>query len=740
MNLGKNWRRRRLGAGVVIALLAACPVLVAANKDRQTPVNRGTMLMAKGREGGRGGGGNGGGAARANDRGGGDRGGDRGAAAAQQDAAHQRAAEQSARQESQQRQAAAEASRRQQEDRQAQQAARQEQQRRADESQARESARARAEQAAQAQEQQQQRRGDQARADQDAANRNYDRYRRAAADAAQRERDRRAADQAAQRQSNRDLRNNNNNDNGRDRAEQKAPQPSVDRRSGRNAGSDAPALQQPAPSSRNRNDKPSAGTRGDSHDAAVSNSNDRRTRGDHFNASSQSGGRETILPNTGWSRAKAEYSSGIASLTPKPKPGVEVWSGKPSSQGQSASFQSNSNLIHHHRDAAVVIPAHHQSNSVAVFSHHFHDPQVFHHRFFQPSYCYQPFFGYRSYAFCAPAYSCYSYCYCPGYFDECFDHVGFFFGDGHYSLSFSFCDYTPCYDPCYYRPFRYYHYDNGCGYPRYRHSYFDCDWYSCARPYYGCYRPRYTCYQPLYTSYTDYSYLDEPSYPGPYDYYNDSAEPYVPPYLPPVDAAPSDGDYSPPLQDIAPAAPVPTDGWDLLVAGNAREARRVFDRGRNVHPNDGLANIGYAIAAGLLSRYDDATASMRIALRNDPESLNEVPDNAKIEQGVRQLLDYYVDRIKSAPGDVDALFMSAALRFLVDDEALAYFAADRAIEKGDKDVSVLNLKRLIQSALDKDSQKHQAEPAPSVAPSDRPAAIPSEQPAASKPSTVPVLY
>lgn len=450
-----------------------------------------------------------------------------------------------------------------------------------------------------------------------------------------------------------------------------------------------------------------------------------------------------VLPNTGWGRAKAEISSGsLASLTPKPKPGVEVWSGKPHSQGQSAALSS-----HHHRDSAIVISA--QNHSFGGSSHHFHDPEVFHHRFFQPSYRYQQgFFGYRSYTFCAPAYSCYSYNYCPGFFDDCFDHVGFFFGDGHYSLSFSFCNTSPCYDPCYYRPIRYYYYDNGCGYPRYRHSYFDCDWYSCARPYYGYYRPRYSCYQPVYSSYSNYSYLDEPSYSAPDDYYsNSNYDDFAEPYVPPADLAPLSGDYSPPLQDIAPSAPASTDGWDLLVDGNAREARRAFDRAKGAHHNDGLPKIGYAIAAGLLSRYDDAVSSMRSALRTDPESLNEVPENAQLDQQLRQLLEYFIDRTKSSSDDIDALFMTSVLRYLAGDEALAYFAADRAIDKGDKDLSTLNLKLLIQTALDKDSKQQQpapdaapSNPAPSLNPSDQPATTPFQKPASSEPSAVPVLY
>ena len=171
--------------------------------------------------------------------------------------------------------------------------------------------------------------------------------------------------------------------------------------------------------------------------------------------------------------------------------------------------------------------------------------------------------------------------------------------------------------------------------------------------------------------------------------------------------------------------PAGRNGWDLLLAGDVNEAQRAFDRERLNVPGDGLPQIGQAITAGLLERYEEAVAAMRKALRDDPDALNEVPQNSQIADQIRALLTHYRNITREKPEDIDALFMTAALRHLLQEDALAYFAIDKAIDAGDSDDIARMLKSVIQRALDA-----QPDPAVPIPPGTSPA---TPEPAGSSP-------
>jgi len=179
----------------------------------------------------------------------------------------------------------------------------------------------------------------------------------------------------------------------------------------------------------------------------------------------------------------------------------------------------------------------------------------------------------------------------------------------------------------------------------------------------------------------------------------------------------------------------PTDGWELLAQGDAREARRSFDRAREAFPNDGLPRIGYAIACGLLDRGDEAITEMRRVIRDDPDALDEVPQDEALMVYVQQLIDRMNARTQDQAGDADAYFMIAALRYVMDEDARAYLAIDMALDRGDRDRSAQQLKSMIQQAIENDAA---AEPAGEVQPGQfpqepmptPPAAPPATQPAA----------
>ncbi len=116
-------------------------------------------------------------------------------------------------------------------------------------------------------------------------------------------------------------------------------------------------------------------------------------------------------------------------------------------------------------------------------------------------------------------------------------------------------------------------------------------------------------------------------------------------------------------------------------------------------PYEGAPRIGYAITTGLLDRDSAAVDAMRRALIDDPEAVRWVPDDPQMREQILILLDVYVDRAREDFGDIDALFMVAALRFMLGETADAYFAIDTAIINGDEDASAFNLKAMINRDL-----------------------------------------
>jgi hypothetical protein len=295
-------------------------------------------------------------------------------------------------------------------------------------------------------------------------------------------------------------------------------------------------------------------------------------------------------------------------------------------------------------------------------------------------------------------------------------------------LSFSFSDYhshhhhshwpstwwfsyDDCYDPFVsYRSYWYHRYDD---------CWDDYRWYY-YRPVYGCYRPRYHIYRPLYSTvyYSDYSYLEPDyvttGYETPYDYL-------------------AGGSTSTNLPQLSAA----DDAWEYLASGDAREARRLFDRAVNAYPADGLPQIGYALSAALLDRHAEAAVYMRRALRDDPESLREIPLSEDLRTQIQPLLETYLHQSKQNVSDIDSLFMLAVLHTIDGDEAMAYFAIDRAAELGDGDRAVANLKSMLQQSLD----RAPSQPAPTPVPVPQLQSAPEVQGPA--PSTAPaseVLY
>ncbi len=148
-----------------------------------------------------------------------------------------------------------------------------------------------------------------------------------------------------------------------------------------------------------------------------------------------------------------------------------------------------------------------------------------------------------------------------------------------------------------------------------------------------------------------------------------------------------------------PALPSIDDAWAHLRDGYIEASLAMFSELVYALPYEGAPRIGYAITTGLLDRDSAAMDAMRRALIDEPEALRWVPDDPQMREQILILLGVYADRAREDLGDVDALFMVAALRFMLGEAADAYFAVDTAIINGDEDASAVNLKALINRDL-----------------------------------------
>jgi len=90
---------------------------------------------------------------------------------------------------------------------------------------------------------------------------------------------------------------------------------------------------------------------------------------------------------------------------------------------------------------------------------------------------------------------------------------------------------------------------------------------------------------------------------------------------------------------------------------------------------------------------------MRQAMRLDAGALDRVPRSPALAVNFEAVASHYGGRIKVDLDDVDALFMIAATRHLLGDQAVAFFAVDSAMRNGDADESSANLRTMLREAL-----------------------------------------
>ncbi len=156
----------------------------------------------------------------------------------------------------------------------------------------------------------------------------------------------------------------------------------------------------------------------------------------------------------------------------------------------------------------------------------------------------------------------------------------------------------------------------------------------------------------------------------------------------------------------APCTVSGTEAWALLADGQAAAAYRAFECLSPAVPDDGYLLVGLAISAAAIGEHDHAVTALRTAMRVDPVSLLDVPGSDRLDVLLSHTADHYDTRARAGYGDVDALFMVAALRYLLGQHHIAHYAVEIAIALGDVDPSTRNLKGVISYPLLERPDRH----------------------------------
>jgi hypothetical protein len=150
------------------------------------------------------------------------------------------------------------------------------------------------------------------------------------------------------------------------------------------------------------------------------------------------------------------------------------------------------------------------------------------------------------------------------------------------------------------------------------------------------------------------------------------------------------------------AAPKPalamTEAFAALAEGRTAAARAAFSAHAIAAPLDSLPKVGYALSSALESDDRSAIWAMRRAIGAGAEALRSFTADQGLRPRIEDLIERYTFQAAAEPAlAADAWFMTAALHFLLHDEADARAALDKAIQAGDREPSTHALETVLET-------------------------------------------
>jgi hypothetical protein len=143
-------------------------------------------------------------------------------------------------------------------------------------------------------------------------------------------------------------------------------------------------------------------------------------------------------------------------------------------------------------------------------------------------------------------------------------------------------------------------------------------------------------------------------------------------------------------------------GWEHLANGRDENALKFFSNRVRKWGDSSSAKAGYAFAAAQMHDRSRAVWSMRRAFRIDNGDLGYLPLDTRLRRLAELLESRYVYDAQNSTGrdHRHALFMVAALRYILHEPEAALDAAYAAQDSGDHDSSLDALIRIAESELD----------------------------------------
>ncbi|MCB9846207.1 MAG: hypothetical protein H6811_09505 [Phycisphaeraceae bacterium] len=137
-------------------------------------------------------------------------------------------------------------------------------------------------------------------------------------------------------------------------------------------------------------------------------------------------------------------------------------------------------------------------------------------------------------------------------------------------------------------------------------------------------------------------------------------------------------------------------GWSELSRGDYRAALRTFSTVAEAQPHRSLAKVGFALASAAQNDDRSAIRAMRAAFKADADSLRFLPKDENISGLILALKDKYYQHTQQYYSSPDPHFMLSSLCFMIGDVEGALGEVARAEDQGDRDLSVRELRRVIQ--------------------------------------------
>ncbi len=135
--------------------------------------------------------------------------------------------------------------------------------------------------------------------------------------------------------------------------------------------------------------------------------------------------------------------------------------------------------------------------------------------------------------------------------------------------------------------------------------------------------------------------------------------------------------------------------WALLNGAEAGHALRAFAELAPQRPGDATIKAGFALSAAMLGQHDIAIWTMRRAVSADAPTLRSLPIEETLENRMRGLIGHYGYEATEPAANVDAMFMMAALHYLLGEDDAALSAIDEAVERGDRSAGTNALYELL---------------------------------------------